>query len=255
MRLNAFLNGTFVLALGAATALGQAAATAPATNTPAPPKNPPWEASAGFGVTLTRGNSKTLLLNFDFQAGKKWDELRNELRLGANATYGENDGVKNSEQIRGFVQYNRLFTERLFGYLRVEGLHDAIADVDYRLTFSPGAGYYFIKNANTSLSGEVGPGYIYEKQGGITHDYITLRLAERFDHKINDRAKIWEAVEVLPQVDRFENYIINGEIGIDTTITKHLSQRTFLQDTYHSKPAPGRLKNDLKLVAAIVYKF
>ena len=57
---------------------------------------------------------------------------------------------------RGFAQYNRLFTERVFGYLRLDGLHDAIADIEYRFTFSPGVGYYFIKNAQTTLSGEAG---------------------------------------------------------------------------------------------------
>ena len=38
-------------------------------------------------------------------------------------------------------------------------------------------------------------------------------------------------------------------------MSKHLSLLTYLQDTYHSEPSAGRLKNDLKLVAAIKYKF
>jgi oligoendopeptidase F len=40
-----------------------------------------------------------------------------------------------------------------------------------------------------------------------------------------------------------------------TAINKHLSQQTLVQDTFHSEPAPGRQKNDLKLVAALKYKF
>jgi len=56
-------------------------------------------------------------------------------------------------------------------------------------------------------------------------------------------------------VDRFSNYIINAEIGVETAMTKHLSQQTFIQDSYHSEPAAGRQKNDLKLVAALKYKF
>jgi putative salt-induced outer membrane protein YdiY len=253
----------FVAATLVALANSALAADAPAP-APAPPagaapapkpeeKKPAWETTAAIGLTLTRGNSKTLLVTGNVLSEKKWD--RNEVRLGADAAYGEDNDTKNTESIHGFGQYNRLFTERFYGYGRLDVLHDAIADVDYRITFSPGVGYYFIKNASTSFSGELGPGYIYEKQGDDTHSYFTLRIAERFEHKLNDRVKLWESVEYLPQVDRFENYIINAEAGIDTSITKKLSLRVFALDTYHSEPAPDREENDLKLVAAVAYKF
>ena len=137
-----------------------------------------------------------------------------------------------------------------------EGLHDAIADVDYRFSVGPGVGYYFVKATNTFLRGEIGPGYIYEHDGDGSHrSYMSLRIADRFEHKLNEHAKIWEAAEFLPQVDRFGNYIINAEVGVETTMTKKLSLLTYLQDGYHSEPAPGRLKNDIKLVSAIKYTF
>jgi putative salt-induced outer membrane protein YdiY len=236
----------FLLGVSVASALAEASVSN------APPKNP-WDASATLGVTLTRGNSKTLLISGQVQASKKWD--RNEVDLGADGVYGENNSVKNAEAIHGYGQYNRLFSERLFAYFRLEGLHDAIADVDYRLSLSPGAGYYVIKQTNLFLRAEIGPGYVFEKLAGKTHDYATLRLAERGEWKINPRAKIWESVEILPQVDKFENYVINAEIGIDTAITAKLSQVTFLQDTYRSEPAPGRVHNDVKLVAGLKYRF
>jgi putative salt-induced outer membrane protein len=232
-----------------------------ATNTA--PKPPPWDASAAIGLTLTRGNSKTVLFTGNVQAARKWDQ--NELNLGLDGVYGENNGIESSESVRSFGQFNRLFTPRAFGYLRLEALHDGIANIDYRLTVSPGAGYYLLKQTNTTLRAEVGPGYIYEQDGSATvngvfkpshsKSYLTLRLAERFDHKLNARAKIWQSAEVLPQVDKFSNYIINAEVGIETSMTKHLSQQTLIQDTYHSEPAPGRQKNDLKLVAGLKYKF
>lgn len=243
-----------LLLLGASPLFGQTATTTTATN--APPKNPPWDVSAAAGLTLTRGNSKTLLFTANVAANKKWDHDQNELNLGADGVYGENDNVKNAESVHGFGQYNRLFSERAFGYLRLEGLHDAIADIDYRLQVSPGAGYYFLKQTNLTLRGEVGPGYIYEHDGdGTTRSYMSLRVAERFEYKLNDHAKIWECAEYLPQVDDFQNYIINAEIGVETTMTKKLSLLAYIQDSYHSEPAAGRLKNDLKLVSAIKYKF
>lgn len=212
-----------------------------------------WEKSASLGATVTQGNSDTVLVVADVLGAKKWDA--NEVSLGASLAYGENESIKNNETARGFGQYNRLFNDRFYGYLRAEALHDSIADVEYRITLSPGAGYYFIKNDRMRLSGEVGPGFVAEKQGGREREYITLRLAEKFDYKLNDRARIWQSLEFLPQVDDFNNFIINAEVGVESALTKKTSLRVFAQDTYDNEPAPGRKENDLKVVAAIALKF
>ena len=217
-------------------------------------KKPEWETSAALGLTLTRGNSDTLLFTGNILSAKKWDE--HEMSLGADATYGEIESEKNAESLHGFSQYNRLFSERAYGYARLDGLHDSIAGIEFRFTLSPGVGYYFIKKENTKLSGEVGPGFVYEKEGGNTpRGYFTLRLAEKFEHKLNDRARIWQSLEILPQVDDYENFIANFELGIESSLTEKLSLRAYIQDTYDNEPADGRKRNDLKLVTALAYKF
>jgi putative salt-induced outer membrane protein YdiY len=218
-----------------------------------PPPPPKWEKTAALGLSLTRGNSDTILFTGNVLGTKK--SPVDEWNVGADASYGKNNDEKNNETLHGFVQYNRLFSEKWYAYGRLDGLHDAIADLEYRFTLSPGVGYYFIKNESTRLSAEGGPAFIYEKQGTETRGYMAFRAGERFEHKFNDKTKIWQSLEFLPQVDRLSNYILNGEIGVDTALTQKLSLRTFLQDTYDNEPAPGREKNDLKLVSALAYKF
>ncbi len=242
-----------LLQLGVVTGIALAS-TVPSFGQNAPAAKPAgWEKSAAAGLTLTRGNSSTLLFTANVLGSRKWDQ--NEVELGADATYGENRGVKNAETLHGFGQYNRLFDARTFGYARIDGLHDGVAKVDYRVTISPGVGRYFIKEPNTLLRGEVGPSLVYEKQGPKTTTYMALRLAERFEHKFNDKTKLWQSLEILPQVDKFENYIVNAELGVETTLTEKLSLRTYVQDTFDNRPAPGRKKNDVKLVTALAYKF
>ncbi len=218
-----------------------------------PPAATAWKTSASAGITLTRGNSETLLFHADAATEKKWS--MNELTFGVNGTYGENQGAKNAESFGAFGQYNRLFTDRLLGYARVDGLHDAVADVEYRVSLSPGVGYYFVKSDRLQIRGEVGPGVVFEKLGSTEFAYYTLRIAENLQYKINDRARLWQSIEFLPKVDKFSNYVLNSEIGVETDITKKLSLRVFAQDTYRSDPAPGRKQNDLKLVAGVGYKF
>jgi len=215
---------------------------------------PKWAGSASAGLTLTSGNSDTLLFTAKAQAMRKWD-TRNELDIGADATYGEQEDIKNNELIHGYAQYNYLFTERTFGYVRLDALHDDIADVDYRITFGPGIGYYFIKNERTFLRGETGPAVVFEKQGGEENTFFTIRLAERFEHKLSKTARIWQSLEFLPEIGDWDNYIINAEVGIEVAINTTWSLKSYIQDTYDHEPAPGRLKNDLKLVTALAYTF
>src|SRR4051794_39999483 len=103
-----------------------------------------WEGSIAAGLTLQRGNSRTALGNLAFKATDKWDH--NELLFNASATYGTISGEKTTEGADANVQYNRLFTERAYGGLKVDLFHDAIAEISYRLTVAPLAGYYFIKD-------------------------------------------------------------------------------------------------------------
>lgn len=104
-----------------------------------------WEAVANAGLALTSGNSETFLGTVGINSQRRWSQ--DEILLGANGGYGENTitsprdpatGDKDVEHnttdqyVKGFSQWNHLFSEKLYGGLRVEGLYDNIAGVDYR---------------------------------------------------------------------------------------------------------------------------
>lgn len=214
-----------------------------------------WSTSATFGLTVTGGNSQTLSTTIDFNTSRKTSE--NEILLDVNGTYGETSNVKSAEQLEGTAQYNHLATHRLYFGLKLDGFHDGIAGIDYRLTASPLAGYYVIKKPATELGLELGPGYVYERLIGsaTTISQATLRAGERYSHKINGSTKIWQDFEILPYIQNFGNYYMDGDIGITTSITKHAGLTCYVQDYYYSMPALNRLHNDFKLVTGITYKF
>jgi len=238
-----------LIALAATGSAGDATpTTAVSTN-----KSSAWESSISAGLSLTKGNSETLLTTVAYKTRKKTRE--NEFTFGADGSYGENNSVKNNETLHGGGQFNHLFSERIYGFLNLEGLHDGIADLQYRFTFSPGAGYYFLKETNTTLAGEAGPGLIVQRLGGVDTTYATLRLAERFEHKLDNGARVWEKAEFLPQVNKLGNFLVNAEIGAEAALTKTLSLRVTVQDNFINQPAPGRKSNDVKLISGLVYKF
>ncbi len=245
---NSILLGAALASVLTATGTSALAQSAPTTTS-----GTKWESSAGLGFTISTGNSETMLGTADYNGTRKWDAY--EWIVGANLTYGENDGKKNADSQRVLTQLNWLVSARTFAYGRVEVSRDTVADVDYRVPISIGLGHYFIKNKDTFLSAEVGPGFVLEKRGGKSDSYMTLRVAERFEHKFNENVRLWQSLEYTPQVDEFENFQVVAEIGIDAKLSKSLSLRTYLQDTYVNKPAAGRKDNDAKVVTAIAYKF
>jgi len=234
-------------------ALLAAGANAFAQSAPSATKDAGWVTSAAFGLSISKGNTDNELYTGNLLTSRRWDA--NEVDLGINGQYGETSGTQTAGNIRGFGQYNRLFTERLFGLLRAEGLNDGIAEVDYRVTLSPGLGYFLIRNTNTFLRLEAGPGFVWEKVDGVTDDYVTLRLAERFEHTFNANVRLWQSLEYLPDVTDFSSYIANFEIGVEASLTRTLALRVFLQNIYDSTPAPGLDKSDLRLIASLAYKF
>ena len=225
-----------------------------ATNQVALTNKPMWESSLGVGFTLTRGNSDTLLATANIQTHRK--TLEDEISLGADGAYGENDSVQNVNSAHAFSQYNHLFSERFYGYLRADALHDEIADLQYRITLSPGVGYYFLRQTNTSLAGEFGPAMVFERLGEEDNNYVTLRLAERFEHKFTENnARVWQSAEILPQVDDFNNFVVNAEVGLEAAVYKKISLQAYVQDNFVNEPASGRQQNDLRIVSGLKYKF
>ena len=237
------------------------AATIARAGEPAPPP-PKWDSTVTLGASLTRGNSKTFLGTVLANTKRSW--TNDEALFGASAGYGKTttevggvDVDKTTDSyVKGYGQYNHLFTPRLYAGLRVTGEHDDVAALAYRLTISPLAGYYFIKRTNAFLAAEFGPSYVREEFfNENADDAIGLRLAERGEWKFDTGAKIWENIEILPKVEHFDDYLMNAEAGISAPMSKALSLSLIVQDTYKNKPASDKLKNDLKVIAGLTYSF
>jgi putative salt-induced outer membrane protein len=238
-----------------ATTAAIAAAVPPTPpNKPSTPLKYPWQNAVSVGFTLTRGNSDTTLFTADYLTQRKtpFDEYKIDL----NTTYGEQDSRDTVNNYKANAQWNHLFTPQSYTYGRVDGLRDVISEVDYRVNIGPGLGYYFLKNTNTFLAAEGGGSYEAQRLDDTgDKNFATLRFANRFEHKVNDHVRLWQNAEILPQVDDINNYVINFEAGVEASISKSFSLKTFLDDNYDSDPAPGKLKNDAKIVAALGYKF
>src|SRR3974390_3387822 len=96
-----------------------------------------WVSSVGAGLTLTKGNSDTLLATIVGATGIKWG--MNEFGAGVDGAYGQSKtppattNTINNENIHGFLQFNRRVVDGIYWYSRFEGRSDQVADLQYRL--------------------------------------------------------------------------------------------------------------------------
>lgn len=230
-----------------------------ATNPPVikvAPRRPPvkWSGTGSLGLTATSGNANSVLTTANVTAERKGQ--LNDLSLEADAAYGEVNSVKSAESLHGSAQDNySVIDDTWYAFGRLDALHDAIADLKYRITSSGGAGYYFIKDKVTTLSAEAGPALQVEHLDDQFNDYPSARVAESFQRKIDDRAKVWENVEVIPPLTHPDAFVVNAEIGLQTPLTKTLSFQTYVDDNFINVPAPGYKDNDMKIVSGLVIKF
>jgi ATP-dependent helicase HrpB len=223
------------------------------------------EKSLALGVTLTDGNSETMLANGSLLlAGEK--EKLGTFKVGLEGNYGENttrtvvDGVEvktdertvSNAKLWGNV--NKTLTTMTYGYLGGTLVNDDIAEIDYRATFGPGVGLYLIKNDSTAFSVEGGLAYVWEEVADIEDDYLALRLAESFEYMFAENSKIWQSLAYMPDVEDFDNYLITAEVGVEAPLQGKLNLRVVLQDKYDSQPGEGLDKNDLTLIAGIGIK-
>ncbi len=221
----------------------------------------PWNTSVAAGVNLSRGNTRTMLLNGGVKSDFRKDA--NEASLGVEGNYGETevtaaDGTKetrgNVENARGYADYRRMLNAHTYGYLNSEVRNDTIAEIDYRFIIGPGIGQYLIRGDSQNLAAELGAAYIKEKVAGVEDDKMALRVAEKYDLKMSTTSTLWESVECLPAFDDFGDYLITAEVGAEAAMNSRLSLRLVLQDKYDSTPGAGMKKNDLVLIGGLSFK-
>lgn len=243
---------TAVAALAAGVVLAQDSAPATAEQDAGKARNVPT-GTISAGLTLNSGNSDAKTADVGLES--EYNPGSNEWRLAASTAYGEEKSEKSVDNSKAKLNYHRLLTPRVFLFGEGSYARDDIADVSYRYVVSAGPGYYFLKTDTLSLSGELGPGYLWEEVGGVTDDMLTLRVAERLEWKIAADAKLWQSCEYLPAADDFGDYLVNSEIGAEAPLAGRLSLRLLAKHTHDSTPADGREKNDLSIVAGVGFGF
>ncbi|MFT5882335.1 MAG: putative salt-induced outer membrane protein YdiY [Crocinitomicaceae bacterium] len=212
-----------------------------------------WESSADFGLSLSKGNTDSLLLRLGLKTEKK--DGPDAYFGSVSYNYGEEDSASTQDEILGEATWKHAYSGKNFFGLRMDARRDTFADIDYRLSLNTTYGYYWLDTETTVFSTELGLGVTTEDKGDGSTTYLNGLFAQDFEHKFNENAKFYQSLIFAPRLDNFGDYRIEFEMGIETKISETLSFKVSFEDRYESRPAEGKEENDLQLITGLSYKF
>jgi len=216
---------------------------------------------ASFGLTYTSGNSNTERLNFGFDTRKATEDR--EYQVKATYDYGrsrssqDDDAEKVTDLDRGKLeaQGNRIFGERTYAYLNLAVERDMVASIDHRINGGPGLGWYAVRDDEKTLNGETGLVWVFDEVDRVTSDYIALRIAQNFNWRVKEGARVWQDFEVVSEANDPENYFINARLGVDAVLNALLGLRLEFRDNYNNIPGDGKVQNDITVVSGVTVKW
>lgn len=232
---------------------------------PAPPAPKPdptsffegWVGSAEVGINGATGNSE----NFGGRIGLtfKRETSATDTSVAFQYIYGTSDGDKNTDRGDLTLRNDWKFKDsrwRFFALGKVE--YDQFQDWDWRLSFFAGPAYEFIKTDKTLLLGRLGVGFSKEFGGSDNRIKPELDVGLDFEHKLDDRQKIFASIDYYPSLLNFpKDYRVVGKAGYEVIVdpSTGLALKLGVEDRYQSIPGAGKKKNDLLYFAALVLNF
>lgn len=230
---------------------------------PAPPEVKPdpdsfwkgWVGSLEFGLNGSDGNSQSVSMRAAANAKRETSET--VTTLGISYVYGTQDGDKNLEHGEINVRNDWKIGSpwRIFAIGKTE--YDTFQDWEWRVSLFGGLGYEFMKTDNTLLLGRIGVGATKEFKTSKQRIEPELDIGLDWEHKIDDRQKIFVNADYYPSLHRMTDYRAQLKAGYEVIVDpkNNLSLKLGLEDRYNSNPGTDRKKNDILYFATIAYNF
>jgi len=232
-----------------------------------------WNGGANVGFSLTRGNSQTENLSLAFTAARA--TKNDKLSLYTNAVYGTNQLATPSTTANtetGGIRYDRNINPRMFGFVGVDAMSNALQELDLRAVYSGGLGDHAIKSPGTTLDFLAGLNFTHETYSngpqvtpptvpptytsyGVTNKFAALTLGEELTHKLGKNTLVNEKLYFYPDLTQTGNYRGTFDLGLVTKISKWLGWQNQFSDIYVSNPPEGAKKNDVVLTTGLNFSF
>jgi putative salt-induced outer membrane protein YdiY len=225
---------------------------------PAPPAAPPppWSGSAGFGLSLNRGNTATTNLNASFEATHD-PKTASVWKFKGLYLRGENNGALAVDRLHLEGRNERNLGTRAYAFGNLQFLEDQFKQIDYLVAPGAGLGYKVVATPATTFNVDGGLGVKLEKNPGLdrrTDPVVTA--SDKFEHKLSTTAALTQSFGALWKAKDFGDALYTFTAGAAAALTSRTQLKIELLDSYASRPPSAAVKsNDVALLTALVYKF
>src|SRR4051812_15251129 len=223
---------------------------------PAPNTPPVWTGSAGFGVTLNRGNTDTTNINFAFDATRD-PKQKDVWKMGALYLRGDTNGELSANRLFAQIRYERTLTARLFAFAQLPYQRDHFKSIDYHIAPNGGLGYKLVATPRTTLAVDGGVGMKWEKNPGFdVRTSAVITSGDRFELKLSPTSAVIQSFSAIWDADDWGDALYTFAAGAAAALTSRSQLKLELLDTYATRPPTAAIKNnDAALLGAVVYKF
>ncbi|MGP0592220.1 DUF481 domain-containing protein [Nitrospira sp. T9] len=216
-----------------------------------------YKGNFDLGGNRTKGNTDTTAVNASTD-NTIWTERHRGLLNGKYA-FAQADGDNTAKNARGTLGYDYFFTKKLFANSYEFLEYDKFQGLDLRSTTGLGLGYQFFDTPSHSLSGSIGPAFVYEKfqETGTTKTATAAWGVDWNYDLISDRLRVYHRQK------GFRDLGVGGSTALRLTLEQgarievygNLFLKVAFEYRYNSDPEPGKKKSDDAFIWALGYEF
>ncbi|HEU4936379.1 MAG TPA: DUF481 domain-containing protein [Vicinamibacterales bacterium] len=188
---------------------------------PCPPAGPPpiWTGSAGFGLTLNRGNTDTTNINLSFVATRD-PKAKDVWKMEALYLRGDTNGELSANRVFAQVRYERNLTPRLFAFGQLPYLRDHFKSIVYHIAPNGGLGYKVIATPQTTLTGDAGFGVKWEKNPGFdVQTSAVVTSGDRFEFELSPTSTITQSFAAVWDANDWGDALYTFAAGAAAALT------------------------------------
>jgi putative salt-induced outer membrane protein YdiY len=234
-------------------------AAAPAFAQPCPCPEPPppaLQGSLSAGLSVTSGNTDTSAFNLAFNL--VYDPKTHGV-FKADAFYlrSTTNGDATTDKAAASLRYEYGLTDRIYAFAQLGYQRDRFKNVVYLFTPMVGGGYYFLKQKDIELSGDVSIGGAFEKDSGYDPSNSgAFSVGQGFLWRITPFATFTEKASGLWKTRAVSDAFYHFEMSLAASVTKKSELKISYLVDVKNRPNPDTLKHtDTALIAAFVFKF
>ena len=210
----------------------------------------------GAGLQYTEGNTQNGSFHAEifFDRNRYWTDA---WTIKGSLDFETSDGVANGQRAQGSIRYAYSLTPKYYRFLMVSVEHDFFEEIRARIVPTAGMGYWVSERPDFKLLAEVGGGYEKEfnRNDSLDSDSGLLSARSAFEFKVSEHSRIGADVTLLPRVDDFGDYRIEGEGFWRMEIGGRSWIKVSALNDFQSEPAPGVKDNDFRLISQLEHEF